>query len=613
MSIQTGSSSLLAVISALSDGNWFVWKKGMRKFLLANSAGGVLDGVAPKDGLDDDDTDEDAATDKNNAQARGDNTDEDAATDKNNAQAGGDNTDEDDAATDKNRAARSGPASARRQRYSPIIDDRMVVESSPSGSDYEADAAKRDRIEARKRRRGEDSRRTDDEDAEDEREFEADAEAEDSMKGKGRPSGSKGGKRTSRKAPIPAVAGATSLGPTSTGPASGDEGNDDLMDVDGDDEDWEKTSGPFSKAAKDACIELGRQFNAQAKAIARQFGKRKAEVVKHAGVTLQATRGTNPSCKYTMYHAHHYPKPPGGGKEAHRAYMREVRAAYDAIVDGKTEEERTEALKPIMEWCEEYEKGALGNSAKSASTLMQEAGDQFDNLSRIYDTHGVVVMGVIVSTSEDDDASKMSRIFGTDPAMLDFVDANEFNVRVFLKWITNCIVCHKYSTLGVNLPLLPGMKTDADVKGKGKATKSNEGREGRTRDSLRKEATDKMLADIQDFLPDITAMPWANWLNIAWLHKLCIENWPAGLSTPGSGFRFKRLTLPDLLKIVEGYEVDGERYHVKIVRWNAEDLELDDASAEISTVGLVLDVNGNKLKCVRDSKAYLRIHLMLYR
>ncbi|KII82970.1 hypothetical protein PLICRDRAFT_180846 [Plicaturopsis crispa FD-325 SS-3] len=52
MSIQTGSSSLLAVISALSDGNWFVWKKGMRKFLLANSAGGVLDGVAPKDGLD---------------------------------------------------------------------------------------------------------------------------------------------------------------------------------------------------------------------------------------------------------------------------------------------------------------------------------------------------------------------------------------------------------------------------------------------------------------------------------------------------------------------------------------------------------------------------------
>ncbi|KII84697.1 hypothetical protein PLICRDRAFT_179500 [Plicaturopsis crispa FD-325 SS-3] len=52
MSIQTGSSSLLAAIPALSDGNWFVWKKGMRMFLLANSAGGVLDGVAPKDGLD---------------------------------------------------------------------------------------------------------------------------------------------------------------------------------------------------------------------------------------------------------------------------------------------------------------------------------------------------------------------------------------------------------------------------------------------------------------------------------------------------------------------------------------------------------------------------------
>lgn len=59
-------------------------------------------------------------------------------------------------------------------------------------------------------------------------------------------------------------------------------------------------------------------------------------------------------------------------------------------------------------------------------------------------------MGVIVSTSEDDDASRMGKIFGTDDAMLDFVNANEFNVRVFLKWITNCIVfvdcsslCHK--------------------------------------------------------------------------------------------------------------------------------------------------------------------------
>ncbi|KII82844.1 hypothetical protein PLICRDRAFT_47475 [Plicaturopsis crispa FD-325 SS-3] len=53
MSIQTGSSSLLAAIRALSDSNWFVWKKGMSMFLLANSAGGVLDGVVPKqEGLD---------------------------------------------------------------------------------------------------------------------------------------------------------------------------------------------------------------------------------------------------------------------------------------------------------------------------------------------------------------------------------------------------------------------------------------------------------------------------------------------------------------------------------------------------------------------------------
>lgn len=77
-----------------------------------------------------------------------------------------------------------------------------------------------------------------------------------------------------------------------------------------------------------------------------------------------------------------------------------------------------------------------------------------------------------------------------------------------------------------------------------------------------------LISRTEEFLPDATTMPWANWLNTAWVNKLYIDNWPSGLDAPGGGFRFKKLTLPDLIKIVEGYEVDGVRYHVKIARWN---------------------------------------------
>ncbi|KII82734.1 hypothetical protein PLICRDRAFT_181102 [Plicaturopsis crispa FD-325 SS-3] len=234
---------------------------------------------------------------------------------------------------------------------------------------------------------------------------------------------------------------------------------------------------------------------------------------------------------------------------------------------------------------------------------MREACNQFN--ARSYETHGVVVVGAIVSVSEDEIASGMGRIFGTDEGLLNFLEANKINVRIFVDWLRNCIACNKYSLLGVNLPLLPGMVGASGIKGKGKATRSTEGKDGRKRDAIRTDVTDKFLAQIQEIVPDVTAVPWANWVNFAWLHKLVFDCWPTGLNVPGSGFQFKGLQTADLMKLLEGSEKDGKLYQAKIVRWSEEDLALEETSTAISTVPLVMDVNGQTLRRVSDSKAFL--------
>ncbi|KII83052.1 hypothetical protein PLICRDRAFT_180780 [Plicaturopsis crispa FD-325 SS-3] len=255
-----------------------------------------------------------------------------------------------------------------------------------------------------------------------------------------------------------------------------EDGDEDGEDQDNEDEDWEKTP---------------------AKAIAKEFKKRKKDVMKHAGVSLQATRGSNASNKYSMWHAFHHPKTSGTRND----YMSMVTAKYKKLIAGKSGKALDEVLRLILEWCKEYEAGNIGTSHKGAGTMMREAVQQFNNLARTYELHDVVVVGAIVSTSEDGDASHSGSLFGTNAVLLKFIAENKINVRVFLDFLRNCIVCNEYSLEGVNLPLLGGMVAQSDGKGKGKSV-AKEGKDGQNRNTLRHRAADMMLVLIRSFLPN---------------------------------------------------------------------------------------------------------------
>ncbi|KII82670.1 hypothetical protein PLICRDRAFT_33268, partial [Plicaturopsis crispa FD-325 SS-3] len=288
--------------------------------------------------------------------------------------------------------------------------------------------------------------------------------------------------------------------------------------------------------------------------------------------------------------------------------MKVVRAAYRKLITGKSAEEVDALMKPIREWCREYERGNIGNSRKTAGTMIREAAQQFNGLARAYEIHDVAVVGAIVSTAADGDGANAGGIFGTDPALLEFINANKINVRIFMEWIRTCINAHKYSLNGVNLPLLPGMQVDADDKGKGKSSaKGTEAKDGRSRDAMRHGVTDKLVMQIRRVLPTQAQMPWSNWFNVAWLRKVKIRNWPKGVEAPGPDFRFKRLGLQDLAKLLDGtVDEGGVLREVEIVKWTDEELALPEDSASLARVAIIVDSEGRALKRVFDSKAFLK-------
>lgn len=54
--------------------------------------------------------------------------------------------------------------------------------------------------------------------------------------------------------------------------------------------------------------------------------------------------------------------------------------------------------------------------------------------------HDVVIAGVIASSGSDAAARQLAEVFGTDTSLVEFLDANAVNVRIFLDWFTNCLL-----------------------------------------------------------------------------------------------------------------------------------------------------------------------------
>ncbi|KII83103.1 hypothetical protein PLICRDRAFT_180715, partial [Plicaturopsis crispa FD-325 SS-3] len=244
------------------------------------------------------------------------------------------------------------------------------------------------------------------------------------------------------------------------------EEEDDEDDVD-DEQDWPRTRGAFSKVGKEEAQQLGKDFNKMVDDLARKHGKSRKVVLKHTGVTLQATRAANSFCKYSIWYAN---KHPITSEHDPTSYAAEIRSAYHELVDGLGKKARAEALRPVLEWVAELEAGNVdgGESRKAASSMMKAAHEQLEALCRVYATHGVVICGAILSTTPDPAARQMSKIFGTAPELLDFVAANEIAVWGYLDWFQNCIVCQRYSMDGIKLPL------PADFKGKQAVAKGKE-------------------------------------------------------------------------------------------------------------------------------------------
>lgn len=59
---------------------------------------------------------------------------------------------------------------------------------------------------------------------------------------------------------------------------------------------------------------------------------------------------------------------------------------------------------------------------------------------RVYETHDITILGAIISKGRDPAARQMSKIFGTDQAVIELVAANKINLNRLLDRVQNCIM-----------------------------------------------------------------------------------------------------------------------------------------------------------------------------
>ncbi|KII86540.1 hypothetical protein PLICRDRAFT_177305 [Plicaturopsis crispa FD-325 SS-3] len=393
------------------------------------------------------------------------------------------------------------------------------------------------------------------------------------------------------------------------------EQEEDDEDEEDDEQDWPRTRGAFSKVGKEEAQQIGRDFNKMVDDLARKHGKSRKVVLKHTGVTLQATRAANSFCKYSIWYAN---KHPITSEHDPTSYAAEIRSAYHELVDGLGKKARAEALRPVLEWVAELEAGNVdgGESRKAASSMMKAAHEQLEALCRVYATHGVVICGAILSTTPDPAARQMSKIFGTAPELLDFVAANEITVWRYLDWFQNCIVCQRYSMDGIKLPLPADFKSKPAV-GKGKEKEKakdqgigpSEGKDAKDkkRDALRVSVKSELVRQLRAFIPEQASMTWTGWANLAWEHGLLMDKWPVDLAAPGPNFNWKGFTTKDLERLLAALREADDSKGLRIVEWSSADIKLAEAmDVKVADVGVVIDTTGRVLRTVRESTNYLK-------
>ncbi|KAG6913942.1 hypothetical protein DXG01_003388 [Tephrocybe rancida] len=110
-------------------------------------------------------------------------------------------------------------------------------------------------------------------------------------------------------------------------------------------------------------------------------------------------------------------------------------------------------------------------------------------------------------------------------------------------------------------------------------------------------------------------MSWTDWPKFAYIHKLCLINWPVKAITPGQmdeKYDIKKKKSNGVpqqclknsnTKQREDPESDDPPY-IKIILWDAEDLELDPKDDNYIEIPLVSNSEGYSVLCIKDCEIY---------
>ncbi|KAG1899743.1 uncharacterized protein F5891DRAFT_1189553 [Suillus fuscotomentosus] len=320
--------------------------------------------------------------------------------------------------------------------------------------------------------------------------------------------------------------------------------NEENRPEDGDEDTYK--AGRLSKEAISAVHDFGKRVKAEATKIGKQFGKHWQVILTEAGLARKATRKEfiwnqhqawfktvlHPSKAVSLqawkakqaehYYAHLHKDP----KNA--ALWKQIREHFDHAVATPDNLSSCESCSLMMEVCEMFAKSAL----------------------YWHCTHRIHVAGIVIYPGDEESGHQASGFFAGPGIVKALIDAQKVDAKHVIDEITMIL---KYKDLeaaqaegkSISFLLPPAAVPNGSLLCNGK---SDRDRNRMVAPVIISEA----FADVGQALKTSNSR-WMTMLDVLYLTRLCIYDWPTGVPPPGPDFDLKSLSASQLHALVGPY------------------------------------------------------------
>ncbi|KAG1887882.1 hypothetical protein F4604DRAFT_1916759 [Suillus subluteus] len=332
------------------------------------------------------------------------------------------------------------------------------------------------------------------------------------------------------------------------------EANEHHGSKDEDDEDFVKTKGRMPQVGILKAQELGKKKLEATKTLGQEYGKSVWTILIKAGLAMKATRKESLWNQHQMWFAATHPLPKGVSgvvsPEDVKAWKVKQQAHYKA--HPQDDPQHTLLWKEIQENWDCAVAGTTEDlTLHSAAGLMMGVHDAFTKSAAYWHrTHGIHIASVAIFLSDEEAGHQASGLFASSDMVKALVNSHQLDIKCWLDELTTIL---KYKDLeavhaeGKTFSLLPASSTAPN----GSLLCNGKPARDRNRKVMSMMISEK-FAEAGHPLKTSNSR-WLTMLDILYIEKLCIHDWPTGVPPPSPDFDLKALSASQLCALVALY------------------------------------------------------------